>query len=172
MEALKSAPVSSDENQTKILNLSGAVDKPVTFVMSLLPGMIVGCKTLAEKWKLCTFVSQAAWVMLWKIFWNMKSFKSTQLRSRQRQAAGPEKAVLWKWIFWSVFKQKPGCITSDRKYSVVRANATNCRNWCPATTLGMSFWVWFDLWRLLRETVSKCCSLLEVILSTLRCTKA
>ena len=38
----------------------------------------------------------------------------------------------------------------------------NCRNWCPATTLGMIFWVWFDLWRLLRETVSTCCSLLKV----------
>ena len=74
------------------------------------------------------------------------------------------KGSSWKWIFWSVFKQKPGCIISDRKYSVVRANATNCRNWCPATTLGMFFWVWFDLWRLLRETVSKFCSLLEVIL--------
>ena len=40
----------------------------------------------------------------------------------------------------------------------------NCRNWCPATTLGIIFWVWFDLWRLPRETVSKPCSLLEVIL--------
>ena len=28
----------------------------------------------------------------------------------------------------------------------------------------MFFWVWFDLWRLPRETVSKSCSLLEVIL--------
>ena len=38
----------------------------------------------------------------------------------------------------------------------------NCRNWCPATTLGMIFWVWFDLWRLLWETISNSCSVLEV----------
>ena len=154
-EALKSAPVSSDENQTKILNLSGAVDKPVTFVMSLLPGMIVGCKTLAEKWKLCTFVSQAAWVMLWKIFWNMKSFKSTQLRSRQRQAANPEKS--------SSVKMNPSDLFSSRSLDIspVIGNnplsgpmQLNCWNWCPATTLGIIFWVWFDLWRLPRETVS------------------
>ena len=40
----------------------------------------------------------------------------------------------------------------------------NSWNWCPATTLGTLFWAWFDLWRLPRETVSKACSLLKVIL--------
>ena len=34
----------------------------------------------------------------------------------------------------------------------------------PCDSLGMYFWVWFDLWRLPRETVSKSCGLLEVIL--------
>ena len=40
----------------------------------------------------------------------------------------------------------------------------NCGNWCPATALGMIFWVRFDLWRLLWETVPFSCSLLEVVL--------
>ena len=73
--------------------------------------------------------------------------------------------VCWK-VNWFVFKLKPRCIT----IFVVGNNPVfwpmhpNCRNWCPATTLGMFFWVWFDLWRLPRETVSKSCSLLKVML--------
>ena len=42
-EALKSAPVIPDESQINILNLPEAVMKPVTSLMSLLPGMTVNC---------------------------------------------------------------------------------------------------------------------------------
>ena len=43
-EALKSAPVViPDENQINFLNLPEAVMKPVTSLMSLLPGMTVNC---------------------------------------------------------------------------------------------------------------------------------
>ena len=76
-----------------------------------------------------------------------------------------EDNICWK-VNRFVFKLKPRCIT----IFVVGNNPVswpmhpNCRNWCPATTLGMFFWVWFDLWRLPRETVSKSCSLLKVML--------
>ena len=50
-EALKSALVTSDGNQMNILNLSEAVMKPVTFMMSLLPGMMMNSNALTEKWK-------------------------------------------------------------------------------------------------------------------------
>ena len=40
----------------------------------------------------------------------------------------------------------------------------DCRDWCTATILGTSFWVWFDLWRFPWETVSKSSILLEVLL--------
>ena len=55
-------------------------------------------------------------------------------------------------------------ILSEGNIPVSGLKQPNCRNWCPATTLWMLFWVWFDLWRLPWETVSKSCSLLEVIL--------
>ena len=45
----------SDENQQNIQNLSGAVEKPATNVMSLWSGMIVSCNALPEKWKWCRF---------------------------------------------------------------------------------------------------------------------
>ena len=45
----------SDENQQNIQNLSGAVEKPATNVMSLWSGMIVSCYSLPEKWKWCRF---------------------------------------------------------------------------------------------------------------------
>ena len=66
-------------NWCKTLNLLGAVKEPVTFVMSPLPGKMVSCKTIAEKWKLWTLF-QVARAMSWRIFWNMKSFQSTQLK--------------------------------------------------------------------------------------------
>ena len=54
-EALKSAPVIPDENQINFLNLSEAVMKPVTFMMSLLPGMMMSSNVLTEKVKvLCS----------------------------------------------------------------------------------------------------------------------
>ena len=34
-------------------------------------------------------------------------------------------------------------------------------NFCLESTLGMCFWVWLDLWRLIWETVSNCSILLE-----------
>ena len=48
-EALKSAPVIPDENQINILLLPEAEMKPVTSLMSLLPGMTVNCHALIEK---------------------------------------------------------------------------------------------------------------------------
>ena len=45
----------SDENQQNIQNLSGAVEKPATNVMSLWSGTIVSCNALPEKWKWCRF---------------------------------------------------------------------------------------------------------------------
>ena len=41
--------VTSDGNQMNILNLSEAVMKPVTFMMSLLPGMMMNSNALTEK---------------------------------------------------------------------------------------------------------------------------
>ena len=48
-EALKSVPVNSDENLIYIQNPLVAVMKPVTFLMSLLPGRMASCNTLIEK---------------------------------------------------------------------------------------------------------------------------
>ena len=48
-EALKSALVTSDGNQMNVLDLSEAVMKPVTFMMSLLPGMMMNLNALTEK---------------------------------------------------------------------------------------------------------------------------
>ena len=48
-EALKSAPLSSDENLLKIWNLSGVAKKPATYVMSLWLGMMVVCNAFPEK---------------------------------------------------------------------------------------------------------------------------
>ena len=50
-EALKSVQVTSDGNQMNVLDLSEAVMKPVTFMMSLLPGMMMNLNALTEKWK-------------------------------------------------------------------------------------------------------------------------
>ena len=43
--------ISSDENQLKIQNLSGAAKKPATNVMSLWFGMMVACNAFPEKVK-------------------------------------------------------------------------------------------------------------------------
>ena len=48
-DAPKSAPAISDENLIRVINLSEAVMKPVTSVMSLLSEMIVKSNALPEK---------------------------------------------------------------------------------------------------------------------------
>ena len=109
-------------------------------------------------------LSQATWLMMLLVTWRTTS----AWRRCQRQAATPEEAVWWK----QHLLKSDICFQAEAwMYHIVIGNVPvsglmqpNCRNWCPATTLGMFFWVWFDLWRLPRETVSKSCRLLEVIL--------
>ena len=47
--AEKCSTISSDENQLEIQNLSGAVKKPATNVMSLWPWMMTACNAFPEK---------------------------------------------------------------------------------------------------------------------------
>ena len=73
-EALKSAPAISDENQIRVPNLSEAVMKPVTSMMSLLSEAMAMFNALTEKWKWGANLFQATWLMMLKhVFWNMKN---------------------------------------------------------------------------------------------------
>ena len=62
-----------------------------------------------------------------------------------------------------VSEQKPGCVTITVVGNILDSGPMqpNSWNWCPATTLGTLFRAWFDLWRLLPETVSPSSILLE-----------
>ena len=81
------------------------------------------------------------------------------LYSETRHFAGKH----WKYLYWVQLCNSGTRSQRDRKKSVVWANVKlGCRNWCTATTLRIIFWVWFDLWWLLRQTVWTCCILLFV----------
>ena len=74
----------SDENQQNIQNLSGAVEKPATNVMSLWSGMIVSCYSLPESESdadLIVPTNMATWVMLFH------KMMSTQVRKRLPKAS-------------------------------------------------------------------------------------
>ena len=132
--------------------MSEAVVKPATSMMLLLPEMIAKSNAFAEKWKCGA----------WMVSSNMSSGKwRTNLAWRrcQRLTANSWRGSLVKTTFAEkrvVLKQKPGCVTITVMGNIPDFGPMwpNCRNWCPATILGMTFWVWFDLWRFPWETVS------------------
>ena len=78
--------------------------------------------------------------MLKHVFWNMKNYFCT--RKMPKASSQSWRSSLVKTIVaekQSVFKQKPGCITITviGNVPVSKLMQLNCRNWCPATTLGM-----------------------------------
>ena len=85
---------------------------------------------------------QAEWVaMHLQVFWKARSTFAQRLCQRQvqqvlkRQFGGNN--ISWKVV--SVPKQKPGCVTfCDGNNPVSGLMQPNCRNWCPATTLGIN----------------------------------
>ena len=133
--------------------------KPVTSMMSLLSEMMV--KVQCSHWKVkvggqlvsskMTRDAQACLLEYEELLLHKEDAKGKQ-SILKKQFGG--KSTCWKVICF----QKPRCITITviGNIPVSELMQPNCRDWCPATTLGMFFWVWFDLWRLLRETVSMC----------------
>ena len=101
-EALKSAPVIPDENQINFLNLSEAVMKPVTFMMSLLPGMMMNSNALTEKWKYCApilssfMTSDCAFVYLLEY--------EEQLSTKKMPKASCSKS--WRGSYWRQYLLK------------------------------------------------------------------
>ena len=111
---------------------------------------------------------QATWLrMLLYVFWKMKNYLCTKkmLKAISKSWRGSlvKTTFAEKWYFCQA-EAWMSCILCEGNIPVSGLMQPNCRNWFPATTLGMLFWVWFDLWRLPWETVSISCSLLEVIL--------
>ena len=89
------------------------------------------------------FISfQAEWVVMHlQVFWKARSTFAQRFCQRQvqqvlkRQFGGNN--ISWKVV--SVPKQKPGCVTfCDGNNLVSGPMQPNCRNWCPATTLGIN----------------------------------
>ena len=142
--------------------MSEAVVMLATSTMLLLPEMIAKSNAFAEKWKCGA----------WMVSSNISSGKwRTNLAWRrcQRLTANSWRGSLVKTTFAEkrvVLKQKPGCVTITVMGNIPDFGPMwpNCRNWCPATILGMTFWVWLDLWRFPWETVSKSSSLLEAFM--------
>ena len=111
---------------------------------------------------------QATWLrMLLYVFWKMINYLCTKkmLKAISKSWRGSlvKTTFAEKWYFFQA-EAWMSCILCEGNIPVSGLMQPNCRNWFPATTLGMLFWVWFDLWRLPWETVSIACSLLEVIL--------
>ena len=137
-------------------------------MMSLLSGMMVSCNALTEKWKwgvqfIPSNMAENAFVCLLKneeLLVHKEDAKGNQ-QILKRQFG--ENNICWEVIFFQA-EAWMSCILCEGNIPVSGLMQPNCRNWFPATTLGMFFWVWFDLWRLPWETVSISCSLLEVIL--------
>ena len=76
-----------------------------------------------------------------QVFWKARSTFAQRFCQRQvqqvlkRQFGGNN--ISWKVV--SVPKQKPGCVTfCDGNNPVSGLMQPNCRNWCPATTLGIN----------------------------------
>ena len=111
---------------------------------------------------------QATWLrMLLYVFWKMKNYLCTKkmlkaIRQILKRQFG-ENNICWEVIFFQA-EAWMSYILCEGNIPVSGLMQPNCRNWFPATTLGMLFWVWFDLWRLPWETVSISCSLLKVIM--------
>ena len=113
-EALKRAPVIPDENQMNFLNLSEAVMKPVTFMMSLLPGMMMNSNALTEKWKCCdqipssVMTSDCAFVYLLEYEEQHSTKKMPKASCSKSWRDLGEDNICWK-VNWFVFKLKQFC---------------------------------------------------------------
>ena len=107
--------------------------KPMTSTMSFWSGMMVNLNTPTEKWKWGSYFISS----------RMSGDASASRRLCQRQVQQVLKRqfggnnISWKVV--SVPKQKPGCVTfCDGNNPVSGPMQPNCRNWCPATTLGIN----------------------------------
>ena len=144
---VKCSSVISDENLINIF-LSETVMRPVTSRMSLLPGMTAKSTALAEKQKWLTqFFSRN----ISSGRWRTSIMKAPEAKQQILKRQSGEFVQAGAWMCHTVMGNIPESGPLQPDY----------RDWCTATILGTSFWVWFDLWRFPWETVSKSSILLE-----------